>query len=555
MAGFRKFAMHVTDDAGKEALPKLRNERVGHSSFAAGAAIDQKDLDPETAAKRIMEQALASKSVKAFTAPAASGKEPEFRSLGTETVPLTGTTIVKFRQYFDKVPVYSSLVTVELDDHNECVSLNSNIAQPKTVDTVAKISPAQALRTAAKAAGYGAKPIDAICQLQIYNDTDGTWRLVYIVEDVPTKAAPGERKGKKVSQRPLIMDFVIDAKSGKLIANLPRTPSAKHVLSATDELGKTRKINVTAQTPSKHILIDETLGVETYDFAFDDPDVNSKKLPGKIIANPPVPSPAAVSAHANAAVVASFLQDTLKRNNIDNQGGRLVSTVNCVVVSESDDAKQWFNAFWEGKQMVYGQVDFGGKLRSLAASLDVVGHEMFHGVTDKTCKLEYALESGALNESYSDVFGAIISNFELADIGAWNWECGDGISSSEKAFRDLSDPTRFGDPKHMKDFVKKPNTRNGDYGGVHTNSGIHNYATYCVMTSKDAGGKYLFTPQQLAAMFYICLTQHLSRQSKFKDSRTGTILAARSLFRNLPSAQLEARIKAVEDGFAAAGIT
>jgi neutral peptidase B len=169
--------------------------------------------------------------------------------------------------------------------------------------------------------------------------------------------------------------------------------------------------------------------------------------------------------------------------------------------------------------------------------------------------LEYALESGAMNESYSDIFGAIISNFELADIGAWNWECGDGISSSEKAFRDMSDPTRFGDPKHMKDFVKKPNTRNGDYGGVHTNSGIHNYAAYRVMTSKDASNKYLFTPQQLAAMFYVCLTQHLTRQSKFKDSRTGTILAARSLFRDLSSAQLKARVEAIENGFSAAGIT
>ena len=91
MAGFKKFAMHVTDDAGKEALPKLRNERVHRSSFAASAATDQKDLDPETAAKRIMEQALASKSVSAFSAPAASGKEPEFRSLGTETIPLGPT--------------------------------------------------------------------------------------------------------------------------------------------------------------------------------------------------------------------------------------------------------------------------------------------------------------------------------------------------------------------------------------------------------------------------------------------------------------------------------
>ena len=73
-----------------------------------------------------------------------------------------------------------------------------------------------------------------------------------------------------------------------------------------------------------------------------------------------------------------------------------------------------------------------------------------------------------------------------------------------------------------------------DYGGVHYNSGIHNFAAYNIITAADGAGGRLFKPEELAAMFYIALTQHLARQSGFSDSRRGVVLAARSLFRQLP---------------------
>jgi Zn-dependent metalloprotease len=245
----------------------------------------------------------------------------------------------------------------------------------------------------------------------------------------------------------------------------------------------------------------------------------------------------------------------LKRNNIDNKGGKLVSTVNCVVKRDEDPAgsKNWLNAFWDGRQMVYGQVTFNGALRSLASSLDVVAHELFHGVTEATSRLVYENESGALNESYSDIFGILVSNLAEPDIAKWNWEIGDAISSSLAALRDMKDPTRFGQPKLMKNFRVLPNTRSGDFGGVHINSGIHNFAAFNVMTAKS-GGKFVFKPAELAAIFYIALTQQLSRQSRFTDSRRGAVLATRSLFRSLPQAQIDARASAVEAGFSAAGI-
>jgi Zn-dependent metalloprotease len=139
--------------------------------------------------------------------------------------------------------------------------------------------------------------------------------------------------------------------------------------------------------------------------------------------------------------------------------------------------------------MIYGQAMFDNKLRSLASSLDIVAHELFHGVTAATARLIYQDEPGALNESYSDIFGALISNSAQPE----------------------------------------------------------------VMTAR-AGDGFLFKPEELAAMFYVALTQQLSRVSTFSDSRRGVVIATRSLFRKLPQADIDALAAAVEAGFDAAGI-
>ena len=147
--------------------------------------------------------------------------------------------------------------------------------------------------------------------------------------------------------------------------------------------------------------------------------------------------------------------------NIDGSGGVIQSTVNCVVRDASPGPKEWHNAFWTGRQVVYGQVlRDDNELRFLSANLDVVAHEMFHGITNHTSRLEYAFQPGALNESYSDIFGTIVANVGK-DPRLWNWQFGENLLVGDKPFRDLSDPTRFGQPAHMKQFQVLPNTRRG----------------------------------------------------------------------------------------------
>jgi Zn-dependent metalloprotease len=229
---------------------------------------------------------------------------------------------------------------------------------------------------------------------------------------------------------------------------VPRTASLN--VTATDGLGDVRQINV-GDFRGSVVLRDTTLNVHTYDFAFGDPDVEAGRLPGNYVKYLPQVDPMAVSAHANASAVVEFLRTVLLRQCIDNKGGPLISTINCVLRSDAKPGNVWFNAYWDPSkdQMVYGQVLVNGKLRSLATSQDIVAHEIFHGVTQKTADLEYAKQSGALNEALSDVFGVIISNLALP-IASWNWELGDGLE--DEPLRDMADPTRYGQPKHMDKY-------------------------------------------------------------------------------------------------------
>jgi Zn-dependent metalloprotease len=557
--GLKTFSLHTADVKSVPMINKLREERPHYRSFAASPE-ELPSLDPETAATRFLHQALDSKSVPSFTAPKASGTVSEFKSLGTETVPLTDTKVVKFRQNYAGIPVYGSLVTVELDNNNELVDINSSLGQPDKVNPIAKISSEEALKTIAKVRGYKTDLKGIVPKLYFYFDkAKAKWRLVFIADDVAVKKTGGKSsraKGAAPRLAPIYMDFVVDAHSGALVTMLPRTPSLAAVVeNATDGKGTKRQIQV-EQNGSSKLLQDKKSNVTTFDFAFDDPQVHETRLPGKAVKNPPTPwPPAAVSAHANAVAVAAFLNAVLQRNNINNKGGPMNSSINCVVQQESDDGQTWLNAFWNGDQMVYGQTHDGkGNLVSLSVDLDVVGHEMFHGVTDSTARLEYANQSGALNESYSDIFGTIIANFDNPDVGSWNWNVGEGMAPGGKPFRSMQNPTKFGQPAHMKNFRKLPNTEDGDWGGVHTNSGIHNKAAFLVLTSKDGAGKFVFAPKEVAALFYVCLTQHLSRTSQFSDSRRGVLLTARTLFRTLPPAQLNTRISAITKAFDAVGI-
>ena len=550
--------MHRFDSRTARFVEALREEIAGDPNFAVPASsIEQ--LDVGTAATRYLWKALESDSIPDLTPGKADGVTGDFKSIGTETIVLTRTTIVKFRQTYNKIPVYSSLVAVELDEDNGLMSLSSSLGDPNDVDPIANISPAEALKRIRGHPGYKKELEGAIPQLHYYFDAysgrKAHWRLVYITEDVPVHRFRRKRSDS-VSQ---LMDYFVDAHRGKVVAELPRTQTmASTEEMAQDENGVRRSLRVRVDS-NRNILRDDRFPLQTFNFRFQDVDSQRIFLPGRTITNPPPWPSAAVSAQANGVNVAQFLRRVLRRNNIDNRGGAIYHSVNCFAddgnnSSDPDKPLDWSNARWMGTQAVYGQKTFGDRLVSLAVHLDVVAHELFHGVTAATARLEYRGQSGALNESFSDIFGVIVSNFDRNDVGQWNWQLGAGFAQNDLPFRDFHKPGNLNQPENMNRYRSLPTDEDHDYGGVHLYSGIHNHAVFFILTAVDTAGNYVLTPEEVARVFYIALTQHLSRRSRFRDSRRAAIVAARTLFRDRSQPVQDAKVDAIEAGFDRVGI-
>lgn len=205
--------------------------------------------------------------------------------------------------------------------------------------------------------------------------------------------------------------------------------------------------------------------------------------------------PASTDASVNRAFdglgsTRDFYRTVLERDSIDGRGMRL----NAYVHYDRD----FQNAYWDGQQMVFGDGD-GEVFVDFTKSLDVIAHELTHGVTEFTANLTYHNQPGALNESMSDVFGVLVKQWvgrqtaEQAD-----WLIGADILTPDiagDALRSMKAPGTAYDndalgkdpqPGHMNDYVELPDTSRGDWGGVHINSGIPNKAFY--LLASELGG-------------------------------------------------------------------
>ncbi len=178
-----------------------------------------------------------------------------------------------------------------------------------------------------------------------------------------------------------------------------------------------------------------------------------------------------------------FYLNIYQRNSIDNAGLPLKATVHF--------DRQYDNAFWNGQQMVFGDGD-GILFNNFTSSLDVIGHELTHGVTGSEANLNYQNQSGALNESISDVFGSLVKQYALKQTAAKaDWLIGaELLAKGVKgvALRSMKAPgTAYDDPTLGKDpqpatMVNYVHTAE-DNGGVHINSGIPNHAFFLLATA------------------------------------------------------------------------
>lgn len=310
-------------------------------------------------------------------------------------------------------------------------------------------------------------------------------------------------------------------------------PPGPETAFATDLNGQSRLINVyetggtffmiDASRPmfsaSQSDIPDDPSGVIwTIDGQNDSPENSSFQAAHVISSNNNWNNPTAVSAHYNAGVAYEYFKNTFSRESINGSGGRIVSLIN---ITENNGAGM-DNAFWNGSAMFYGNGDQA--FSPLAKSLDVAGHEMSHGVVQSTANLEYMGESGALNESFADVFGAMIDRND--------WKIGEDVVNTSifptGALRDMENPNNGGsslnDNGWQPDHYADRYTGQQDNGGVHINSGIVNKAFQLFAT---AVGK-----DKAEQVYYRALTQYLVKSSQFIDCRIAVVQAAQDLYGN-----------------------
>ena len=205
----------------------------------------------------------------------------------------------------------------------------------------------------------------------------------------------------------------------------------------------------------------------------------AQRLPGTTVrteGQPETGDVAVTEAYDGLGATWQLWSEAYDRDSLDGKGMPLLATVHY--------GRNYDNAFWDGTQMVFGDGD-GVIFQRFTRSLDVIGHELAHGVTEHTAGLLYQGQSGALNESISDVFGVLVKQRRLGQSAAQaDWLVGAELlneSVQGRALRDMRNPgTAYDDPRlgtdpqpaHMDDYV---NTRD-DNGGVHINSGIPNRA-------------------------------------------------------------------------------
>ena len=354
-----------------------------------------------------------------------------------------------------------------------------------------------------------------------------------------------------VAIRPNFRDhwyYFVDAGSGAILEKYNATNSdGATVATAADLSGQTRSLN-TYQVGANFFMIDATRKTFVAKssmpnepkgalWTLDAGGTDFKTVKQVSSKNNAWSDPAAVSAHYNLGRVFEYFLSTFDRLGIDGAGSTMISAVH---VTEA--GKKMDNAYWNGVAMAYG--DGNVSFKSLARSLDVAAHEMTHGIINATVNLEYKFQSGALNESMADVFGAMVDRDD--------WTLGEEVVIPSVypsgAMRNMKDPHNGGksvsdrgwQPAHMDEFLEWK--LEDDNGGVHFNSGIPNRACFLIA---DAIGR-----EKTEKIYYRVLeARYLNSSSQFIDMRLAAIRAATDLH-----GEASAEVAAVKAGFNGVGI-
>jgi bacillolysin len=426
----------------------------------------------------------------------------------------------RFAQSYRGLAVWPAEVLVHLDaDGNIDLVDGAFVPTPSTLDIQPKLNAGDAAHTARNSISGAVNAEIGTPELMIYGALDKPARLAWKM-----------KANLSLDER---WTVVVDALNGEVLAALSDVQHEKVVGSGQDLKGITRPLNLWRSNGLNYMV---DTGKAMFDATSIPPNPDATR--GAIIVTDARNLPAtsepqsipslnlvtsgsansgwlrdAVSAAFNFSNVYDYYFARFGRNSINGQGGNINATVRL--------GRNFNNAFWstELNSMFFGDA------MPFAGALDVVGHELTHGVTAYSANLIYHNQPGALNEAFSDIFGEMVEAYAQ---GATDWTIGGDLGSP---FRSLKNPSAISTtlgpyPSKMSEYYRLADSSGGDYGGVHINSSIINHAYYLLAEGLTGA----IGIKDAERIFYRALTTHLTRQSEFIDARLACIQSATELF-------------------------
>lgn len=449
-----------------------------------------------------------------------------------------GFTHYRFQQYYQDIPVRAGEYVIHAKDV-KAVSGNGKIVKGINIPVIPLITSGDAINSAKEyisAESYmWESPAEEALLKQIKNDPAATY---YPSPElmIASKKCDGIAANYKLvyrvdvyASKPLSRNYIyIDASTGEVLFTENRLMTTDVEGVAVTKYVGTKTIWTDSLAPDSFRLRNAHFGngVETYDmnkgtnygtavdFTDDDNywDVTTDQ------------DNAAYDAHFGAEMTYQYYFEKFGRLSYDNNNAKLLSYVHYDIA--------YSNAFWDGSRMTYGDGD--GTQYTAFTALDVTAHEITHGVDEYSANLVYQDESGALNEAFSDIFGACIEFY--ADSASGDWFVGEDFDVAGDGFRNMADPksdqcpdTYFGDYWVTNDVI--------DYGGVHTNCGPLTYWFYLLSEggsgTNDTGSVYNVTGigrDSAAQISYRMLTVYLTSSATYADARIAALQSAEDLY-------------------------
>lgn len=489
--------------------------RLPSSSKAYGQAITEKD--------ECVEYLTALQQVLGISAPSS---EFEIVKSGYDEI---GMQHIKLAQRFMGIPVYGG--EIYLHKHNGDIDLfnGNSFPTPKINSVVPVIAESFAGNSVIRDVSTRTLFRDLLPEEKNFLRYDSPINELVVYHK---GGMPGtEKLTWHITLRPNFIErweYFVDAQTGEIIHFYNNTQSdGDMTATGTDLNGVSRSFHTYLQAGTYYLLDvsrpmfnaqTETGVISTYDAKNTSTGADFSASMVKSSNNT---WPAnAVSAHYSATVTYEYYKNTHGWNSINNKGSDIPMIINVA----DEDGSSMENAFWNGVAAYFG--NGGSTFKPLAGGLDVGAHELGHAVVGNSANLEYQNQSGALNESFADISGAMLDRDD--------WKIGEDVVKSTAtdfptgALRDMSNPHNGGSglnspswqPAHMNEIY----TGSGDNGGVHINSGIPNRAYYLYATQ--------VTREKAEKVFYRALFNYLTRSSQFIDLRLTVIQAAKDLYGN-----------------------